>query len=361
MSAPHSDRSARTRLDFRGGGWVLVLAAVLVAAVIAWRAVAVFSHIGERAIGDGHDPETYGFSLEPCLVERAFLVGSGFPKDGLQALVNPPALSVAETEKLHQELREQRHGKLLVSHDRVIGVVIGGQPRAYPLRLLYWCEVVNDELGGVPICVTYNPLCDSVVVFDRRAGSEVKIFGVSGLVFNSNLVLYDRRESPREESLWSQLRARAIAGPAAQRSETLRVLPCAVMHWEDWRRLHPDTTVLAPDDSKIVRTNKRDPYLTYFADDRLRFPIERVPASPERLKSPWIAVQLDGAWRAWSLEEIAARAVNGTAEIDVDGRAVVLAYRENPPAAWITSPTDAPVMYSFRFAWQTVAEPMLAR
>ena len=115
------------------------------------------------------------------------------------------------------------HGRFLVPGDLVIGLSLHGEARAYPLEILALHEVCNDTLGGEPILVTYQPLCDSAVVFERRVDGHTREFGVSGLLYNSNLLMYDRHpEQPQDESLWSQLQFRALAGPAAAQHATLR-------------------------------------------------------------------------------------------------------------------------------------------
>jgi hypothetical protein len=186
----------------------------------------------------------------------------------------------ADVDRLNREHR----GKFLVPHDRVIALEVGGEARAYPLGTMQWHEIVNDTLGGVPIAVTYSPLCDSALVFDRRVGGETLEFGVSGLLYNSNLLMYDRRpEAPGAhpstgESLWSQFPGVALAGPAAKTGARLAVLPCAVMHWEDWLAAHPRTTVLARVPGR-ERLYAREPYSTYFASEELKFPVH--PPPPE--------------------------------------------------------------------------------
>ena len=111
-------------------------------------------------------------------------------------------------------------------------MVAGGIARAYPLRLLNWHEVINDTLGGQPVAITYSPLCDSSVGFRRMVADKVQEFGVSGLLLNSNLIMYNRQSGAADESLWSQLQCRAIAGPAAASQQTLEVLPIAVVSWQ---------------------------------------------------------------------------------------------------------------------------------
>ncbi len=154
-------------------------------------------------------------------------------RDGVRALVAPAMIDAAEVDRFNREER----GKMLVPDDRVIGVEISGDARAYPLRLMRWHEVVNDVVGGEPIAVTYSPLCDSVAVFSRELdGIEVEL-GVSGLLYNSNTLLYDRRSGPPATPLWTPARwspgRRTGAGPA-------RLVPARILTtWASWRARHP--------------------------------------------------------------------------------------------------------------------------
>jgi hypothetical protein len=95
------------------------------------------------------------------------------------------------------------------SEDLVVSVTIGDKTRAYPLRILVWHEIVNDELAGQPIAVTYCPLCGTAMVFKRQVGNRTLSFGVSGLLHNSDVLMYDRQT----DSLWSQLAVKAVSGP----------------------------------------------------------------------------------------------------------------------------------------------------
>jgi hypothetical protein len=121
----------------------------------------------------------------------------------------------------------------------VVGVEREGSARAYPLRVLEWHEVVNDVFGG-PLLVTYCVQCGSAVVAERTVGERPTTFGVSGYLWRSDLVLYD--EATR--SLWSQLLATAVNGPAT--GERLSILPSTLTTWEAWRADHPGTRVLLP-------------------------------------------------------------------------------------------------------------------
>lgn len=374
-------------LTFRSGGWILILAFLLVSAVIAWRMVAIVKERTVKAVGDGEHVESYGFDLSTLLVSRETLVASGMPKDGLRSIGNPSFLSPDEAEAYALSKR----GKYMKATDRVIGVAINGESRTYPLRVLNWHEIVNDTVGGRAICVTYSPLCDSAVVFDRTVDGEILDLGFSGLLSNSNLVMYDRRQgemgtgggitteaqrhregdgmegnegdangaeaSDVDESLWSQLECRAVAGPAAKAGKKLEIIPCAVTRWDAWRSLHPDTRVLAPDPLNNDRY-RRDPYANYYGTpDQLRFPAE--PKAPKRegleWKTPVIVVRDGGMRRVVPIPAIAERAgKTGKWIADWGGGAVEFRCDENGVVATATRPDGTPpdeVVYTFWFAW----------
>ena len=130
---------------------------------------------------------------------------------------------------------------LISRYWRIIGVSLGGQDRAYPFRALMYHEAVNDEVGGVPIAVVYCPLCDSVTVVDRRLAARIYTFGVSGLLYNSNVLLFDRTD----DALWSQVGLTAISGPNAGRS--LSHLPWEITTAGDWRTRHADSNAHVED------------------------------------------------------------------------------------------------------------------
>ena len=291
-------------LDFRSGGWVLFLTTVVMLGIVGWRLIAILPTLAHRAHGDGVHLETYGFDLSTLRVPREDLrpIGPGMPKDALPALVNPATIAAVNLPDDHKLL----HIRKMTTDTRVIGVTIGGEARAYPLWVLNWHELANDTLGGSPILVTYNGICDSAVVFERRIRGEPPEFGFSGLICNGNLVFYDRRENPADESLWCQLLFRAIAGPAAADELELHVLPCELTEWGAWLTRYPQTTIVLPDPTR-ARVYKRDPYSTYFASDELKFPTSPRPPSDGlwRLKTPVAAVcdETDGVWRVMRAAE----------------------------------------------------------
>jgi hypothetical protein len=150
------------------------------------------------------------------------------PRDAIPAITDPAFAS--DWTRIDRTLGD--------SH-LVVGVVRDGTARAYPLSVLGNHEVVNDEFGG-PLLVTYCPVCASAVVAGRRVAGEPTQFGVSGLLYRSDLVLYDRRT----DSLWSQIMATAVNGPA--RGTRLDVVPSSLTTWGEWRGDRPDSEVLLP-------------------------------------------------------------------------------------------------------------------
>ena len=227
------------------------------------------------------------FDLADTTVPRKYIVRA-MNRDGVRALVAPAMVDATEVDRFNREER----GKMLVPDDRVIGIEISGDARAYPLRLMRWHEVVNDVVGGEPIAVTYSPLCDSVAVFSREVDGEVEIeLGVSGLLYNSNTLLYDRRSGPPATPLWVQLDGRPVAGPAPGHPSAAGATSRSP--WTTWE--HPGghafpatTAVLAPL-PEMKRLYKRDPYHSYFGSDLLRFPVEPLPPAggPVAQRTVW--------------------------------------------------------------------------
>jgi hypothetical protein len=203
----------------------------------------------------------------------------------------------------------------------VVGVVRGNDARAYPLAVLRFHEVVNDEFAA-PLLVTYCPLCASAVVARRLVDGRATRFGVSGLLWQSDLVLYD--EATR--SLWSQVLAQAIRGDRT--GDRLELVPATVTTWGGWRDAHPDTAVLLPPPASgtIVEASPRPYGLDFYAGYRSS---QRIGAgyntfSDDRLlpKTRVVGVTYGGvarAYPAWRVE--AAGVVNDT----VGGLPVVVA------------------------------------
>ena len=177
-------------------------------------------------LGPG-DPTGTGDGTSLCVIPVDQLFDGGPGKDGIPALTNPTLVPVGDPQ-----------AEYLSNQARVIGVEIGGEVIAIPHNVGWWHEIVNLDVGGRQIAVTYCPLTGSGIAFDRSdvGGAE---FGVSGLLFQNNLVMYNRRT---EESLWPQMLRQGACGPSA--SAQLSLYPVVEMTWEGWHTLHPETTVI---------------------------------------------------------------------------------------------------------------------
>lgn len=196
----------------------------------------------------------------------------------------------------------------LAADTPVVGVERDGEARAYPLPILNWHEVVNDDLGG-PLLVTYCPLCGSAVTAIREVNGRETTFGVSGYLYNQDLVLYDEAT----ESLWSQTEARAIRG--SKTGTRLELLPSSLTTWGTWREEHSGTLVLRPPpESNTVRgpgaTRNYDvsPYVGYESTRQIGI---GGSYTDERLhpKAQVIGVAADGEARAYPLDRVVSEGV----------------------------------------------------
>jgi hypothetical protein len=164
------------------------------------------------------------------------ILSGGPPRDGIRSIDNPKFTDPAEA------------ADWLADNEPVIALELNGDARAYPLSIITWHEIVNDTVGNVPAVVTFCPLCNSALAFDRRVNGEVFEFGVSGLLRNSDLIMYDRTT----ETLWQQFTGDAIVGELS--GQRLTFLPTSIVSFGDFRAAHPDGRVLSQD------TGRNAPY-----------------------------------------------------------------------------------------------------
>lgn len=208
------------------------------------------------------------------------ILSGGPPRDGIPALSDPAFRSV------RQETR-------LDPREPVIAAEIdGAAARAYPLRYLTWHEIVNDTVGGMPVAVTYCPLCNSALTFDRRVQGRTLTFGVTGKLRNSDMVMYDRET----ESWWQQATGTGIVG--AHTGVELAVLPTWMESWQSFRDRNPDGLVM--DEPEWNRAYGRNPYVGY---DTARRPFLYSGEDPPHGIPPLARVVRVGA-RAWPLERL---------------------------------------------------------
>lgn len=219
---------------------------------------------------------------QACLVPSNQIVSGGPGKDGIPALTRPRAVSASE-------------GDSFLARDAlVLGFTLNGEARAYPHNVLWWHEIVNDVVGGMAVAVSYCPLTGSGMVYDATIAGVTREFGVSGLLFDNNLILYDRVS---QESLWSQMRVEGICGPLSRTAP--RLLPVVQSTWEAWRALHPETTVVSFE-TGFRRNYGQYPYGSYdqLGDNSLLFPQSFLDRR-RPLKELVLGIARDGVARAY--------------------------------------------------------------
>ncbi len=191
------------------------------------------------------------------------ILSGGPPKDGIPAIDNPKFIEIAEAEEW------------LEPQEPVILVEINGDARAYPIQILIWHEIVNDVVGDVPVVVTFCPLCNTAIAFERTLDGQVLDFGTTGRLRFSNLIMYDRQT----ETWWQQAGGDAIAGEHTGRQ--LKFIPASIISWEDFKTNHPDGKVLSRD-TGFSRAYGRNPYAGY--DDVRQSPFLYIgPETPDQL------------------------------------------------------------------------------
>jgi hypothetical protein len=259
--------------------------------------------------------ETFGFDEStPKTVELSDLKQGCSARDCIPAIDVPKF--VAATDAQH-----------ITDDAVVIAISYGGEHRAYPARILDRHEIVNDTIAGEPIAITWCPLCGSAVGLRREVAGRVTEFGVSGVLYNSDLVLYDRTT----ETLWDQIEARGIVGPLT--GEQLELVPVTMTRWSRWRDAHPDTLVLSAD-TGFDKDYTADRYARYRGSSNLMFPVS---AEDDRIhpkavvygfqigESPIAFTEslLDehGTYRyAWDEKELSvSKAGDGAVELEIEG------------------------------------------
>lgn len=232
----------------------------------------------------GEEPYVNGFDVRKALVPQDEIVEGGPPRDGIPALMAPHFVTAADATFLRAD-------------DSVLGVSLHAAAKAYPVRILNWHEIVNDEIAGQPVAVSFCPLCGTGAAFYAQAQGRRLTFGVSGLLYNSNLLLYDKET----QSLWSQLMNKAISGPL--KGTLLVSLPVTQTTWKAWRQAHPDTLVLS-EHTGYRRDYAFDPYADYMSSAMLMF---RVSKESHRFQpKEWVlGVAANGAYKAYPFTELA--------------------------------------------------------
>ncbi len=218
------------------------------------------------------------------LVHPSKIRGGGPPKDGIPSIDEPTYVSVDEADEW------------IADDELVLAIDYEGVTRAYPLQVMVWHEIVNDEIAGDPLLVTYCPLCGSGIAFERTIAGQAIEFGTSGKLYNSNLVMYDRKT----DTYWSQIDGRAMVGSLAGRQ--LTPVSIDIVSWGDWKAANTGSEVLDRD-TGYSRDYGRDPYGSYYEDDALLFPVEE---RDDRVHPKTVVhgIEVDGTYTAYKDEDV---------------------------------------------------------
>lgn len=254
----------------------------------------------------------------------------GPPKDGIPAIDHPRFIPAHEAAELDPQ-------------DGILGLQLNGVAKAYPIAIMNWHEIVNDRFADEPVAITYCPLCGSGVAFSAHVSGETLQFGVSGLLYNSDVLLYDRKT----ESLWSQLLARAVTGE--MNGTRLEVLPLITTNWSEWRAQHPATLVLSRDTGHL-RDYDRDPYAGYETSEGIYFPVKQ--QSPRyHPKEQVFGLEIDGRFKAYPVAELSR--TEGEIHDRFAGRSFTIQFHPASRSARFFDPggREIAVIRSYWFAW----------
>jgi hypothetical protein len=250
---------------------------------------------------------------------------AGFPENEMFA-----AAAVGGIPALKQPNLADAQAGFMLDTDRVVGVEINGEARAYPFGILWWHEIVNDSLGGRDVLVTYCPLTASGIVFDPTVAQERRDFIVSGLLYYSNLVMTDIQT----QTLWNQMLLGSQCG--VDRGEELRRFPVLETTWEDWKNRHPNTTVVSTDTGFNDRPYFQYPYGNYADPDNesVSYVAEGVVWRNWLKTKELVLGVFDGTEAiAYSLEKLADRGVSHVENDEIGSTPFVVVYRSPSNAA----------------------------
>ena len=271
-----------------------------------------------------------GFDVTQHSVPLQDILSGGPPRDGIPAIMKPN-FGLVDTVSFLQD------------NDRILGIVGEEEAKAYPIKIMNWHEIVNDTLEGNPIVVTYCPLCGTGIGFKGMIRGEIATFGVSGLLYQSDLLMYDHQS----ESLWSQIAMESVAG----RLTGEKLEPVFLEHttWGEWRHAHPQTLVLL-NNTGYRRDYDRDPYLGYAQHAELMFPASDV--DPRYHAKEWIlGIEIKGTFKAYPFSEL--RKISGPVQDTVQGQTLTIRFNRSTQSAIALDDRGKtfPSFMAYWFAW----------
>lgn len=271
-----------------------------------------------------------GFNLQNAIIPIKNIKDGGPPRDGIPSIDQPKFLPVNKA-------------SYLTDTDRVLGVIYNGIQKAYPIKILNFHEIVNDQFGEHPVVITFCPLCGSGMAFEAHIAGSPKTFGVSGLLYNSDVLLYDRQT----ESLWSQIRGEAIAGPLV--NIRLEMISIQLVTWVEWKKNFPFSQVLSTE-TGYQRDYSKDPYPYYYESENVWFPVEN-ESDLYHPKTKILGIQVNGKYKAYPFPELEKK---GELLVDnFNGAEIQIQFNKTDQTAILVSPLNNKISATtlFWFAW----------
>ena len=290
--------------------------------------------LGTLVTANAQQATINGFVVEETSIPITHIVRAAPAKDSIASLNEPTFVSPAEVDWLSDD-------------DEVMSVTIGLDTRAYPLRILVWHEIVNDQFGGEALAITYSALSGSAVVFKSGAQSDgtPRSFGVSGLLYNSCLLLYGREK----EELWSQLRMKGVSGSAMD--QPLEPVVATRMSWKGWKQKFIAGQVLSNKTGSDINYADEWPYGDYAEQAETIFPFD-VNRNELPTKERVIGIVEGDFARCWPLEKFKEK---GQLYDAIGERAIRVVYDQKSDMVKITdidTGAEIPWVSTYWFAWQ---------
>lgn len=273
-----------------------------------------------------------GFDIDNALIDSQQILAGGPEKDGIPALDSPKFVKATAANHIKP-------------NDRILGITVNDIQKAYPISILNWHEIVNDISAGESFAITYCPLCGTGIAFASEVDGKTLDFGVSGLLYNSDVLLYDRAT----ESLWSQIIGKAVSGP--MKGKKLERLPLTHTTWSDWVEQHPDTLALSQQ-TGYSRDYSRNPYSGYEKTRTLYFQVSNQAPALYHPKERVLGLQIGEQFKAYPFSEI-----DKTGQIEVQdrfaGSDITIHWDSANQKASMTDSAGKPIaaVEGFWFAW----------
>ena len=222
------------------------------------------------------------------LVNPSKIRSGGPPKDGIPSIDHPKYVPLEEADKWIED------------NELVLAIIYKGVKRVYPLQILVWHEIVNDEIAGDKVLITYCPLCGSGIALKPEIEvdgvKKLSKFGTSGKLYNSNLIMYDRET----DTYWTQIDGKAVVGELT--GQQLEGISIDTVVWRDWKKEHPNSEVLSQS-TGYSRQYGRDPYGNYYEDSNLFFPVDNED-NRIHAKTVVFGINVNGEFKAYQEKDL---------------------------------------------------------